>query len=86
MGHLYDDLGTLQYVVDTPTHFGLWQDERCKRNQVCPSDAGRFALGANVGIASIFFELETDTPDSLDMYAFEPLPLNAEALRRNLSA
>ncbi|CAM9552545.1 unnamed protein product [Scytosiphon promiscuus] len=42
-------------------------------------------VGANVGIASIFFELETDTPDSLDVYAFEPLPLNAKALKRNLS-
>ncbi|CAM9436501.1 unnamed protein product, partial [Hapterophycus canaliculatus] len=42
-------------------------------------------VGANVGIASVFFELETDKPDSLDVYAFEPLPLNATALKRNLS-
>ena len=42
-------------------------------------------LGANVGLASIFFELETDTPDSLHLYAFEPLPLNVTALKQNLS-
>lgn len=42
------------------------------------------AAGANVGLASIFFELETDAPDALQLYAFEPLPTNRNALRRNL--
>ncbi|CBJ26263.1 amino acid adenylation domain protein [Ectocarpus siliculosus] len=42
-------------------------------------------VGANVGLASIFFELETDTPDSLRIFAFEPLPINRSALQRNLS-
>ncbi|CAB1118483.1 unnamed protein product [Ectocarpus sp. CCAP 1310/34] len=42
-------------------------------------------VGANVGLASIFFELETDTPDSLRVFAFEPLPVNRSALQRNLS-
>eukprot|EP00903_Cladosiphon_okamuranus_P017745 g16335.t1 len=41
-------------------------------------------VGANVGLASIFFELEMDTPDSVRLYAFEPLPLNSTALKRNL--
>ncbi|CAN0313578.1 unnamed protein product, partial [Ectocarpus fasciculatus] len=41
-------------------------------------------VAANVGLASIFFELETDKPDSLRIFAFEPLPVNRSALQRIL--
>ena len=44
-----------------------------------------YVAGANVGLSSIFFELEADTPDAVQLYAFEPIPLNRAALQRNLS-
>ncbi|CAM9857097.1 unnamed protein product, partial [Choristocarpus tenellus] len=41
-------------------------------------------VGANIGLFSIQSELSVDTPDSLHLFAFEPIPVTREALRRNL--
>eukprot|EP00752_Nemacystus_decipiens_P015141 g13488.t1 len=64
----------------------VFEDRTYARMGLCVQDGDTlWDVGANVGLASIFLELETDTPDSAHLYAFEPLPLNVAALKRNLS-
>ncbi|CAM9228623.1 unnamed protein product [Discosporangium mesarthrocarpum] len=41
-------------------------------------------VGANIGLFTIMAELSVDSPDSIQVYAFEPLPAVHEALKRNL--